>query len=43
VGYTHDVGGSDSHAIIIAAEIDGLILALPFALLFQSLRGHPDE
>jgi hypothetical protein len=43
VGYTRDVGGSDSHAIVIAAEIDGLILALPFALLYQSLRGHPEE
>lgn len=43
LGYTQDIGGSDSHAIVIAAEIDGLILALPFALLYQSLRGHPEE
>lgn len=43
VGYTRDFGGSDSHAIVIAAEIDGLILALPFVLLYESFRGRGSE
>jgi hypothetical protein len=40
VGYTRDLGGLDSHAIVIAAEIDGLALALPFVLLYESFRGR---
>lgn len=43
VGYTHDIGDSDSHAIVIAAEIDGLVLALPFVLLYESFRGRGGE
>ena len=27
----------------VAAEIDGLVLALPALLLYQSLRGHPSH
>jgi hypothetical protein len=43
VGYAQDFGDSDSHAIVIAAEIDGLILALPFVLLYESFRGRASE
>ena len=43
VGYSHDLGDSDAHAIVIAAQVDGLILALPFVLLFESFRGSSRE
>jgi hypothetical protein len=43
VGYARDLDGSDAHAITIAVEIDGLVLALPVVLLYESLRGHPDD
>jgi hypothetical protein len=43
VGYAHDLGGSDAHAIVIAAEIDAVVLALPFVLLYESLRARPRE
>jgi hypothetical protein len=43
VGYARDLGGPESHAIVIAAEIDGLILALPFVLLYESFRGRGSE
>lgn len=43
VGYDHDIGGSASHAVVVAAEVDGLILALPVLLLYEWLRGPPDD
>jgi hypothetical protein len=43
VGYAHDLGDSDSHAIVVVAQIDGLILALPFVLLYESFRGRGNE
>jgi hypothetical protein len=42
-GYDRDVGGSAAQAFVIAAEIDGLVLALPALFLYQSLRGRPSE
>lgn len=43
LGYDHDVGRSDAHAFVILAEIDGLALALPFLLLYESFRGHSGD
>jgi hypothetical protein len=43
VGYARDLGDSDAHVIVVGAEIDGLILALPFVLLYESFRGRGDE
>ena len=43
VGLHQGLGDTRENAIIIAAQIDGLILALPFLLGYQWLRGPPDE
>jgi hypothetical protein len=43
VGYAHDLGDSDSHAIVVVAQVDGLVLALPFVLLYESFRGRSRE
>jgi len=43
VGYDQDLGGSKAHGIVVAAEVDGLILALPVLLLYEWLHGASDE
>ena len=43
VGYARDLRDSGSHAIVVAVQVDGLILALPFVLLYESFRGSGGE
>ncbi len=42
LGFDQDVGASREHAIVLAAQVDGLLLALPALLLFEWLRGSRD-
>lgn len=42
LGYDRDLGGPKENAIVIGAQIDGLILALPVVLLVSWIRGSPD-
>lgn len=42
LGADRDVGASRSSALIIGAQVDGLVLALPAILLFEWLRGPRD-
>jgi hypothetical protein len=42
VGVDRDVGASRSSALIVGAQVDGLVLALPAILLFEWLRGPRD-
>jgi len=39
LGYDQDLGGSKEHAAIVAVQLDALIVALPFALVYQLIRG----
>jgi hypothetical protein len=38
LGFQRDLGGDDASQIVVAAQIDGLVLALPFLLAYQALR-----
>jgi hypothetical protein len=42
VGFDRDLGGPGENAIVIAAQVDGLILALPVLLLVAWLHGSSD-
>jgi hypothetical protein len=42
LGVDQDLGGDREHACVIAAQVDGLLLALPALLLVGWLRGAPD-
>jgi hypothetical protein len=42
VGADRDFGPSRSTALIVGAQIDGMVLALPVILLVEWLRGPPD-
>jgi hypothetical protein len=42
LGFDRDLGGPDENAIIVAAQVDALMLALPVVLLISWLRGSPD-
>ena len=41
-GVQYGLGDSRETAIVIAAQIDGLILALPFVLAYEAIRGRRD-
>jgi hypothetical protein len=41
-GYDQDLGGPKEHAIVIGAQIDGLVLALPVLFLISALHGSND-
>jgi hypothetical protein len=43
LGLSYGLGDSRETAIVIGAQIDGLILALPFLLAVDALRGRPDD
>ena len=43
VGYDHDLGASNVHVFVVSAEVDGLVIALPVILLYEWLRGSPDD
>jgi hypothetical protein len=42
-GLSYGLGDSRETAIVIGAQIDGLILALPFLLAYDAIRGRPDD
>lgn len=42
-GLQYGLGDSRETAIVIAAQIDGLVLALPFLLAYDAIRGRPDD
>jgi hypothetical protein len=39
LGFDQDLGGSKEHAAVVAVQLDALIVALPFALVYQLIRG----
>jgi hypothetical protein len=39
LGYQHGLGDTRDTAIVIAAQIDGLLLALPFLFAYEAIRG----
>ena len=39
VGFDHDLGGPHEHALVIGAQVDGLVLALPVLFLVSLLHG----
>ena len=41
-GYDHDVGGPREHAIVIGAQVDGLVLAIPVLFLVSLFHGSSD-
>jgi hypothetical protein len=43
LGIDQDLGGPREHAVVIAAQVDALVLALPVVLLFEWLRGPPSR
>ena len=43
LGIERDVSGPRGNAIVIAAQIDGLVLALPFLLGYEWIRGAPED
>lgn len=43
VGMQYGLGRTHETAIVVAAQIDGLVLALPFILAYSWLRGPPNE
>lgn len=42
LGYDHDLGGPHEHAVVIGAQIDGLVLALPVLFLVSLFHGSSD-
>jgi hypothetical protein len=42
-GIEHDVGGPKQNAIFVGAQIDGLILALPFIAAYQWIKGRDES
>jgi hypothetical protein len=42
LGFDRDLGDSGETAVVIAAHVDGLVLAVPVMLLVSWLRGPPD-
>jgi hypothetical protein len=42
VGFDHDLGGPREHALVIGAQIDGLLLALPVLFLVSLFHGSSD-
>lgn len=42
VGVDQDLSGSSERVVIVAADLDGALLALPLVLLVQWIRGSPD-
>jgi hypothetical protein len=43
LGLERDVRGPNQNNIVIAAQIDGLVLALPFLLAYDWIRGPPED
>jgi hypothetical protein len=43
VGFERDLDDRRQNTWVIAAQVDGLVLALPFLLGYEWLRGSPDE
>ncbi len=43
VGMNYGLGPTKERTIVIAAQIDGLVLALPFIIGYEWLRGPPAE
>ena len=41
-GFDHDLGGPREHAVVIGAQIDGLVLALPVLFLVSLFHGSSD-
>jgi hypothetical protein len=41
-GFDHDLGGPREHALVIGAQLDGLILALPVLFLVSLFHGSGD-
>jgi hypothetical protein len=41
-GFDQDLGGPKQHAIVIGAQVDGLVLALPVLFVISALRGSHD-
>jgi hypothetical protein len=39
LGYDHDLGHTRAHAVVVALQVDGLLLAIPALALFEWLRG----
>ncbi len=42
-GLQYGLGDSRETAIVIGAQIDGLILALPFLFVYDAIRGRPSD
>lgn len=42
-GLHYGLGDSHETAIVIGAQIDGLLLVLPFVLAYEAIRGRPAE
>jgi hypothetical protein len=43
VGYQRDLTDRGDNAIVIAAQLDGLLLSLPFIFGYSALRGSPED
>lgn len=41
-GYDQDLGGPKQHAIVIGAQVDGMVLALPVLFVISALHGSHD-
>src|SRR5262249_19678037 len=41
LGFDRDLGASRDHALLVAAQVDGLVLALPVLLFIAWLKGSP--
>jgi hypothetical protein len=42
LGFDQDLGGKKEHALTAALELDGAVLALPFVMLIEWIRGPRD-
>ncbi|MBK7578744.1 MAG: hypothetical protein IPI67_00945 [Myxococcales bacterium] len=43
LGYEQDLRGQRENAIVITAQVDGLLLVLPFIIGYEWLRGSPED
>jgi hypothetical protein len=43
LGVERDMFRRNEHALVIAAQIDGLVLALPFIVAYEWIRGAPED